>query len=92
MKGWDEQTLTIEEPVVKKEDTKSIVIYNDDVNSFEWVIICLMKKCSHSIEQAEQCAHIIHNNGKCSVKNGSLEKLKPVHQSLLDAGLSSQIE
>jgi ATP-dependent Clp protease adaptor protein ClpS len=92
MKAWDEDTLTIEKPVVKKEETKAIVIYNDDVNTFEWVIVCLMRKCQHSMEQAEQCAHIIHNNGKCAVKNGTYESLKPLHQSLLDAGLSSKIE
>jgi ATP-dependent Clp protease adaptor protein ClpS len=52
--------------------TKNIVVYNDDVNTFEHVILCLIKYCRHSLEQAEQCTHIIHNNGKCAVKSGAL--------------------
>jgi len=73
-------------------EEKQIVIYNDDYNTFQHVIVCLVKYCKHNQLQAEQCAHIIHNNGKCSVKGGSYDKLKPIHEALLENGLNSKIE
>jgi ATP-dependent Clp protease adaptor protein ClpS len=69
-----------------------IVLYNDDVNSFDHVIDCLVKYCDHLAEQAEQCAYIVHHKGKCSVKNGAVVKLKPIHEALLENGLSAAIE
>jgi ATP-dependent Clp protease adaptor protein ClpS len=72
--------------------TKNIVVYNDDVNTFEHVILCLIKYCRHSLEQAEQCTHIIHNNGKCAVKSGDYEKLKPIYEALLEKGILAKIE
>ena len=84
----DDDVLILE----KKEKTKSIVVYNDNVNTFEHVILCFIKYCEHNILQAEQCAHIIHNNGKCAVKNGSFDKLLPVCEALLDQGLTAKIE
>lgn len=74
------------------EPTKSIVLYNDDYNSFAHVIECLMAYCEHSPIQAEQCTIIIHHNGKCSVKNGSFDKLKPICEALLEQGLTAKIE
>ncbi len=68
-----------------------IVLYNDDVNTFDWVIECLTNYCGHDVVQAEQCATIVHYNGKCSVKNGSLHKLKPICETLLEKGLSAEI-
>ena len=73
-------------------EEKSIIIYNDDVNTFQHVISCLVKYCKHNPLQAEQCANIIHHNGKCSVKGGSYNKLKPIHETLLEKGLRSKIE
>jgi ATP-dependent Clp protease adaptor protein ClpS len=90
--------MTIEktkEEVQSKEKTsekKQIVIYNDDVNTFDWVIECLMEICNHEYIQAYQCANIIHNNGKCSVKGGSFEELKPKCLQLLNRQLSAVIE
>ena len=72
--------------------TKAIILYNDDHNTFDWVIECLRKYCGHSSEQAEQVALIVHHNGKCDAKHGSYEKLKPICEALLDAGLSARIE
>ena len=72
--------------------TKNIVVYNDDVNTFEHVILCLIKYCRYSLEQAEQCTHIIHNNGKCAVKSGDYEKLKPIYEALLENGILAKIE
>jgi ATP-dependent Clp protease adaptor protein ClpS len=72
--------------------SQQIVLYNDDVNTFEHVIHCLMKYCKHEIHQAEQCAMIVHYNGKCGVKNGTYEELKPICEALLEKGLSAKIE
>ena len=68
-----------------------IVVYNDDLNTFDHVIETLMRVCEHAPEQAEQCSLIIHYNGKCTVKTGSLEKLKPQCTQLLEAGLNAVI-
>ena len=68
-----------------------IVVYNDDVNTFDHVIETLMRVCDHAPEQAEQCSLIIHYNGKCTVKTGSFDKLKPQCTQLLEAGLSAEI-
>lgn len=69
-----------------------LIVYNDDVNSFQWVIECLCKYCGHTTEQAEQCSYIIHHKGKCDVKKGSKEILQPMKEALLDAGLTATIE
>ena len=68
-----------------------IIIFNDDVHTFDHVISTLMRICSHSAEQAEQCALIIHYKGKCTVKTGEFTDLKPQCSSLLEAGLSAEI-
>ena len=68
-----------------------IVLFNDDVNTFEHVIETLIRVCEHTNEQAEQCALLVHYKGKCTVKTGSLEELKPQCSSLLEAGLSAEI-
>jgi ATP-dependent Clp protease adaptor protein ClpS len=82
-----EKVSTKEVPTVNNE----IVVYNDDVNTFDHVIDTLMRVCEHTPEQAEQCSLIVHYNGKCTVKTGSLDKLKPQCTSLLQAGLSAEI-
>ena len=68
-----------------------IIIYNDDVNTFDHVIETLIRVCSHTAEQAEQCSLIIHYNGKCTVKTGSLKELVPQCTRLLEAGLNAEI-
>lgn len=68
-----------------------IVLYNDDVNTFDHVIDTLIKVCKHTSEQAEQCALLVHYKGKCTVKTGSLNDLKPQCTQLLEAGLSAEI-
>lgn len=77
-----------EEKTVKSNE---IVLYNDDVNSFDHVIDCLIATCDHSPLQAEQCSLIVHYNGKCTVKTGELKDLKPRCTKLLEAGLSAEI-
>lgn len=68
-----------------------IVLYNDEVNTFDHVIDTLMRVCRHTAEQAEQCSLIVHYNGKCTVKTGEFKDLKPQCIQLLEAGLSAEI-
>ena len=75
-----------------EETARQLLIYNDDINSFDWVIECLMKYCGHEYEQAGQCALIIHNKGKCSVKQGDLDKLTPIKEALLESHLDARID
>jgi ATP-dependent Clp protease adaptor protein ClpS len=68
-----------------------IVLYNDDVNTFDHVINTLIEVCEHTPEQAEQCSLIVHYKGKCTVKTGEYTDLKPRCTRLLQAGLSAEI-
>jgi len=70
---------------------KDLVVFNDDFNTFDHVINTLIKICSHSAEQAEQCTFIIHYKGKCSVKKGSYQVLKPMKEGITDAGIGASI-
>lgn len=69
-----------------------IVLYNDDVNSFDFVIDALIDVCEHDPIQAEQCTMLVHYKGKCAVKTGSYEELKPKCSKLLELGLSAEIQ
>lgn len=82
-----EQTAVLEAVDVNNE----IILYNDDVNTFDHVIDTLIKVCKHTSEQAEQCAILVHYKGKCTVKTGSFDELKPQCTQLLEAGLSAEI-
>ena len=82
-----EQVLVEEATGVNNE----IVLYNDDVNTFDHVIDTLIAVCDHTSEQAEQCAILVHYKGKCTVKTGSYDELKPQCTALLEAGLSAEI-
>lgn len=72
-------------------DSKNLIVFNDDVNSFDHVIESLVKVCRHEPIQAEQCTHIIHYNGKCDVKKGDYDTLEPMCIALLDRGISAEI-
>ncbi len=82
----------IEETLTDTIDPFQIIVWNDDVNTFEWVIETLMEVCGHSYEQAEQCAYIIHFNGKYSVKKGSYDVLRPQCDAILDRGINATLE
>lgn len=69
-----------------------LIVWNDDINSFEWVIQTLMEVCGHSLEQAEQCAYIIHYQGKYAVKNGVYDDLKPQYDAITERGINASIE
>ena len=70
----------------------SLVVWNDEVNSFQWVIETLMEVCGHTFEQAEQCSLIIHSQGKYAVKKGSYEDLKPQCEAITERGIGATIE
>ena len=76
----------------ERESTCQLIVWNDEVNSFDWVIETLIQICGHSSEQAEQCAMIIHTKGKYAVKEGSFEFLKPLCDAITDRGIGATIE
>lgn len=84
-----EELLLLEEETI---DLNDLIIYNDDVNTFDFVIETLIKICGHDPIQAEQCTLLIHYTGKCGVKRGTAQELQPVCEALLDRGLSAKIE
>lgn len=86
------QTEEKVETIEKLLDQYDLIVYNDDVNTFDHVIESLVKVCRHDTVQAEQCTYIIHFNGKCQVKHGAYEKLEPMCTALLDRGISAVIE
>jgi len=77
---------------VMTEKEHQIILFNDDVNTFQHVIETLVRVCDHTYEQAEQCAYIVHFSGKCVVKTGSLDDLVPRCTLLLEAGLSAEVD
>ncbi|MCF8715660.1 ATP-dependent Clp protease adaptor ClpS [Joostella atrarenae] len=82
------EELLLEEEVLKQNE---IVLYNDEVNTFDYVIEMLVDTCEHTPEQAEQCSIIVHYKGKCTVKTGEYDDLKPRCTKLLRAGLNAEI-
>lgn len=89
MNKEQEDIEVLEEELVENE--KSLLLINDDVNTFEYVIDTLMKVCHHTREQAETCAWITHYKGKCAVMHGSFEELKPYYDILLGHQLTVKI-
>jgi ATP-dependent Clp protease adaptor protein ClpS len=90
MKHQEAKSISSEKQNSKK--VRQLILYNDEINTFDFVIESLIEVCNHEPEQAEQCSLIVHHNGKCSVKTGSLRKLKPMCSALCDRGLSAVIE
>ena len=93
-RSYDEPKRQYEEEVAvleMEDEVYKIVLHNDDVNTFDFVIECLIEICEHTLEQAEQCTMLVHYKGKCTVKTGSLYELKPMHEKLLSRSLTSEI-
>ncbi|CAA0204183.1 ATP-dependent Clp protease adaptor protein ClpS [Tenacibaculum maritimum] len=82
-----EQADVLEQEALQHE----IVLHNDDVNTFDYVIHSLVDVCEHTLEQAEQCTVLVHYKGKCTVKSGSYEDLEPRCSKLLQLGLSAEL-
>ena len=74
------------------ESPYSLIVWNDEVNTFEWVIKALIEICNHSNEQAEQCAMLIHTQGKYAVKQGLYDDLKPMCDAITERGIGATIE
>lgn len=86
------QELELEEVETLTESNKHLILYNDDVNTFEFVTESLIKVCRHDSIQAEQCTYLVHFAGKCAVKTAPYIKLKPMCEALLERGLTAKIE
>ncbi len=84
-----EDVAVLEEVIT--EDLRDLMVFNDDFNTFDHVINTLVKVCKHTAIQAEQCAYIIHHRGKCSVKKGSFDELRPMKDSICEAGIDAKI-
>jgi ATP-dependent Clp protease adaptor protein ClpS len=69
-----------------------IIVHNDDVNTFDWVIESLVAICKHTYDQAEQCALFVHFKGKYAVKHGTETTLLPMKDALLDRGITATLE
>lgn len=76
---------------VETTDLMDLVVFNDDINTFEHVTRTLMKVCQHTPEQAEQCTLIIHYKGKCQVKSGTFDFLRPMREAICEAGIDARI-
>lgn len=86
-----EEVLQEVKEEILSSDVKDLVVFNDDYNTFDHVINTLIKVCKHTPHQAEQCTWIIHYKGKCAVRKGTFEELKPMRQGICDAGISAEI-
>ncbi len=88
-KPWQEEEQDV---ITELTSSHSLVVWNDEVNTFEWVIETLIKICNHTTEQAEQCAMLIHTQGKYAVKKGDYETLKPMCDAITERGIGATIE
>ncbi|MCC7504142.1 MAG: ATP-dependent Clp protease adaptor ClpS [Saprospiraceae bacterium] len=89
---WDEEEDVLVEDDIGSGSPGRIIVYNDDHNTFEWVIQCFMEVLKHTSEQAEQLSLMIHFKGKATVKTGPVDELRPLCEALLDRGLSAELD
>ena len=89
--AYKEETEVLEDEEVVTTSEYTLVVFNDDVNTFEHVIDTLIDVCGHTPEQAEQCTLIIHYKGKCNVKNGSFENLAQMRNTICTRGISAEV-
>lgn len=83
-----EELLEVKEKV---EENKDLILYNDDHNTFDFVIDALVEVCGHDLLQAEQCTYLVHYKGRCAVKKGSFNDLEPLCTALHDRDLTAEI-
>ena len=86
-----EQELTNILEAIEITELKDLIVFNDDINTFEHVIETLIKVCKHTAEQAEQCTLLIHYKGRCAVKKGSYEELRPMREAICEVGIDAKI-
>jgi ATP-dependent Clp protease adaptor protein ClpS len=92
MTNTKEKFLEEVEVIDKLTDIHSLIVWNDDVNTFEHVIQTLKEVCKHNSTQAEQCTMLIHYKGKCEVKRGSFDFLRPMAEAIIDRGIQATID
>ncbi len=88
---FDTETLTLKEVEKKSVKEHDLILFNDDVNTFDFVIDSLIKVCGHELIQAEQCTYLVHFSGKCAVKRGTFKQLEPLCTALLERSLTAEI-
>lgn len=88
-KTWEDDDTDV---MVDHTSSYQLIVWNDEVNSFDWVIESLVDVCGHTKEQAEQCAMIIHYKGKYAVKDGHYDGLKPLREAITERGINATIE
>lgn len=94
MQTWEDNSVEILEVIDSDEsleDIRDLMVFNDDVNTFDFVIQTLIEVCNHTPEQAEQCTLIIHYRGKCSVKKGTFDELRPMRDAITERGIGAAI-
>ncbi len=89
--GYQEEVLVEVLEVTETTEAVDLIVFNDDYNTFQHVIETLIKVCEHTTEQAEQCTLIIHHKGKCAVKKGTFEFLKPMKEAICEVGIDARI-
>jgi ATP-dependent Clp protease adaptor protein ClpS len=90
--GNQESPFFDEQNDVLRQENKFLILHNDDIHTFDYVIDCLIDVCEHNNVQAEQCTFLVHYKGKCEVRKGSIDYLKPMRQGLIDKGLNATID
>lgn len=85
------EVLELEDTETEETGLHDLVVFNDDVNTFDHVINTLIEVCKHTHEQAEQCTIIIHYKGKCAVKHGSFDELAPMRNAICNRGISAEV-
>ncbi|MBW8522565.1 ATP-dependent Clp protease adaptor ClpS [Chryseobacterium chendengshani] len=84
---YQEEVLVLDET----DEVYKLILHNDDIHTFDDVIEALIEICKHDLLQAEQCTMLVHYKGKCTVKTGSMDVLKPMHEKLISRSLTSEI-
>ncbi len=92
MWNYDEEVLVQDEVEVIAIEESKLIVYNDDVNTFDHVTETLIEICEHTPEQAEQCTLIIHYKGKCTVKMGEFDELVGMRNAICNRGISAEVE
>jgi ATP-dependent Clp protease adaptor protein ClpS len=89
--AYQEEVLVDVLEATETVDVMDLIVFNDDVNTFDHVIDTLIRVCNHSAEQAEQCTMLIHFKGKCTVRTGTFDFLRPMREAICEAGIDARI-
>ncbi|MFZ6009529.1 MAG: ATP-dependent Clp protease adaptor ClpS [Bacteroidota bacterium] len=89
--AYQEEELVDVLEAIETTDLADLIVFNDDINTFDHVIATLIRVCNHTPEQAEQCTLLIHYKGKCAVKSGSFDFLRPMKEAICEVGIDARI-